>query len=121
MKPTNLRPITEVHLGAKGAKVSNLHKCLLYLIETESGERSHLDAVERFLAHDEQNGESRFGGATYEIVRTYQRNLISHVKIDFPDKLKAPVPNGDVDKNTAKALNWLLGERGGLPKMKFPR
>src|SRR5262245_15413150 len=108
MNPTNLKPITVVHLGATGAKVSKLHKCLLYLLETEDYiDKSHLDALERFLAHDEQKGESRFGGATFEIVRTYQLNLISHADIDFPKKL-TPVPNGDVDAKTAKALNWLL-------------
>jgi len=107
-----VKAITPVHLGDNGASVSNLHKALLFLIWTESIEGTDRQSLKEQLA-PEMHPET-FGQATFRIVKIFQQNLDSHVGIDFPKDLKAPLPNGDVDEITAKALNWLLRKRGAL-------
>jgi hypothetical protein len=107
-----MKAITPVHLGDKGADVSNLHKALLFLIVHESIEPSDIRIIREQLA-PEVAGE-KFGSATEELVRIYQHQLNTRTGLDIPKGLTPLVENGDVDQKTAKALNWDLRHLGGL-------
>src|SRR3954469_4757258 len=111
--------IKPVRFGESGAKVTALHKDLLYLIHYQGSVTDGMRAAnEAYLAHDLI--PNRFGSATAGIVGIYQAQLVSRVKAKtknnpdpVPDKfggipmLRSDTGNGAVDVLTAEALNWL--------------
>jgi len=108
-----VRPIKPVHLSDTGAAVSNLHKGLLFLIMYEPGiSDNDRSTLQRQLASDLQT--QTFGRATFRLVKLWQEQLNS--RSDVPKELKNLVQNGDVDRKTADALNWLLSQLRALPK-----
>ena len=121
-----MRAIQPVHLHDKGAKVSNLHKGLLFLLLHQSISDNDRETLQQRLAA-ELRGQT-FGSVTEELVGMFQNQLkqrAARARSDVPDKLKEklrnlPVSdrtgrgNGDVDELTAEGLNWLLTKLGAL-------
>ena len=116
-----MRAIQPVHLHDTGAKVSNLQKGLLFLILNQSGiSDNDRKTLQRRLAPELR--EQTFGKATEDLVGIWQGQLKR--RRDLPEELKNKVKtlpigqndqgNGDVDKVTAEALNWLLRKLGAL-------
>ena len=109
-----MRPIRPVHLDDSGTAVSNLHKGLLFLILNQPGISDNDRSILKQRLAPEIRDET-FGKATSDIVSIWQDQL-KH-RLDVPkalrDLLPAP-PNGDVNKPTANALNWLLAKLGAL-------
>lgn len=120
--------IETVHFGERGAKVTALHKGLLYLIRNQGSVTEGMRAMlEAQLKHD--SIPNQFGTATASIVGIYQAQLRSRAtskgknsRDPIPDKFKglpmlsrgdAATGNGDVDDLTAEALNWLVSETRG--------
>ena len=114
--------IVPVRRDATGAKVTALHRGLLYLIRYHGSVTDGMrEANEKFLAYDRI--PNRFGSATAAIVGMYQAQLVSRVKAKtknnpdaVPDKFggipmtRGDTGNGAVDELTAEALNWLVKE-----------
>jgi len=116
-----VRPIQPVHLGDKGAAVSNLHKGLLFLILNQPGISDNDRSILGQRLAPEMRDET-FGKATFDIVSIWQDQM-KH-RLDVPKELRDRLPltaNGDVDKPTANALNWLLAKLGALRVVKVSR
>jgi hypothetical protein len=98
-------------MGDKGPKVFVLHHALLFLIINQPGiSDNDRRQLQQELAPDVQADE--FGQATQRIVRIWQEQLNSNANL--PQNRQGLVVNGDVNKKTAAALNWLLGTLGAL-------
>jgi hypothetical protein len=111
-----VRPIRPVHLNDTGAAVSNLHKGLLFLILNQDGISDNDRHILQKRLAPEMRDET-FGRTTYDLVWIWQDQL-KH-QSTAPKEIRDPlVVNGDVDKPTANALNWLLAKLGALPVVK---
>jgi hypothetical protein len=105
--------IRPVHLGDRGAEVSNLHKGLLFIIFHEPGiSPNDRETLRRRLATEVRT--ETFGAATADLVGILQ-NQLKNWPNDWPKppselsaKLRNLRINGDVDDLTAEALNWLV-------------
>ena len=117
--------IQPVHLHDIGPKVSNLHEGLLFLVLHQPGiSDNNRKTLQQRLAPDLE--PPTYGDATAELVGIWQYQLQNWPDYlpALPEKLKAKLPkppmlpigkgNGDVDKVTAEALNWLLKKLGAL-------
>ena len=125
-----MRAIQPVHLRDTGAKVSNLHKGLLFLILHQSGvSEGDRITLQQQLAPDLR--VDTFGRGTAHIVGLWQNQLknwpeVSETLPNMPRTLRnklrnlplspAGEGNGDVDELTAEALNWLLKQLGALSR-----
>jgi hypothetical protein len=125
--------IQEVHQDDSGPKVATLHKGLLYLIRNQGGMIKPMrKALESEL--EPERVTNSFGWATTSIVGHFQYQIRNRGNLSKPVKERfANIPlsrkddgtgNGDVDKLTAQALNWLIRETavyGPPPPFKPPK
>jgi hypothetical protein len=102
-------------LDDEGAKVYNLQSALLFLMLHLSISDNDLSILRRRLAPEMR--DETFGKATSDIVQIWQDQM-KH-RLDVPTALRNLLTvNGDVDKPTADALNWLLTKLGALRVVK---
>jgi hypothetical protein len=129
-----MTPIVPVHKGDHGSKVLNLQHGLLYLVLHQPGiSDNNRKTLQRRLGPEIR--AQTFGDATEELVGLWQAQLKNWpdyfdalpkepVGASLADRVKTlPIEsngrgNGDVDKITAEALNWILRDFGALPKKK---
>jgi hypothetical protein len=105
-----MRPIEPIDYGAKGEAVSNLHAALLFLINDPNIDQQTQRTLVGRLEYEWQT--RTYGQVTLDIVRLWQGQLNN--RRDVPKDLLPLVERGQLDQNTANALNWLLRKLGAL-------
>jgi hypothetical protein len=109
-----MRPIEPVSFGTTGPKVTNLQLGLLFLLHHQGPvDPARETLLERFAP---ELGEHRFGEVTRSLVALYQAQLKNWPNYwpALPKNIAKIVqlipPNtpGEVDEETAEALNWLV-------------
>src|SRR5262245_17948182 len=104
-----MRPVRPVHLNDTGAKVRDLHHCLLFLLANQAP--NDLKIILKRLAPEVR--AATFGPATADLVFIFQDQITHTIRIP-PNVRTRVVTNRDVDRATADALNWLLRDLGVL-------
>jgi hypothetical protein len=124
-----MTPIQPVHEGDAGPKVTALHVGLHFLIGHQGNPPNVQQTLLAQLAPDVTHNV--YGEPTRHLVGIYQLQLKNWPNYWTPSKLPQDIANivqsipascpGDVDKATAKVLNWLVETFRRMPSPSPPR